>query len=117
MKKTIKILVIAILLISICCLTVNASSGVNPQNYTGNTSNYDTGSIGDLGNKIIKIVSTIGSVVSVIILVVLGIKYMMGSAEEKAEYKKTMLPYVIGAALVFAASSIAVVIYNFTSNL
>ena len=42
---------------------------------------------------------------------------MMGSAEEKAEYKKTLLPYVIGAALVFAASTIATVVYNFTANI
>ena len=39
------------------------------------------------------------------------------SAEEKAEYKKTLLPYIIGAAFVFAASSIATMVYNFTSSL
>ena len=42
---------------------------------------------------------------------------MMGSAEEKAEYKKTLVPYVIGAGLVFAASTIAGVIYTFSQNL
>lgn len=41
---------------------------------------------------------------------------MMGSAEEKAEYKKTLMPYVIGAALVFAASAIATVVYNFATG-
>ena len=40
----------------------------------------------------------------------------MGSAEEKAEYKKTMLPYVIGAILVFAASNIAGLVFNFATN-
>ena len=50
-------------------------------------------------------------------LVVIGIKYMMGSAEEKAEYKKTLMPYIIGAALVFAASAIAGIIYGFTNVL
>ena len=38
---------------------------------------------------------------------------MMGSAEEKAEYKKTLLPYIIGAAMVFGASVLTGVIYNF----
>ena len=47
-----------------------------------------------------------------IILVVLGIKYMMGSAEEKAEYKKTMIPYVVGAILIFLAPMIANMIYT-----
>ena len=50
--------------------------------------------------------------VSVIVLLVLGIKYMIGSAEEKAEYKKTMIPYLVGAVLVFGASAIAQVVYS-----
>ena len=54
---------------------------------------------------------------SVIVLIILGLKYMMGSVEEKAAYKKTLLPYVIGAALVFAASAIAGIIYSFSINL
>ena len=56
-------------------------------------------------------------VLSVIVLIVLGIKYMLGSVEEKAEYKKTLLPYVIGATLTFGASSIASVIYNIAKEL
>lgn len=69
------------------------------------------------GEKTLGITTTIGSVAAVLILVVLGIKYMMGSTDEKAEYKKSMLPYVIGAVLVFAASAIASVIYNLAINL
>lgn len=41
---------------------------------------------------------------------------MMGSAEEKAEYKKTLMPYFIGAVLIFAASAFAQAIYSFVSN-
>ena len=77
----------------------------------------DTSGIENFGGKIITIISTIGSIASIIVLVVLGIKYMMGSAEEKAEYKKTLLPYVIGAVFVFAASTIAGVIFNFANSM
>ncbi len=42
---------------------------------------------------------------------------MMGSVSEKAEYKKTLMPYVIGASLVFAASSIAQLIYSLAIKL
>ena len=52
------------------------------------------------------------SILAVIILIVLGVKYMMGSAEEKAEYKKTLLPYFIGALFVFGAGAICTVIFN-----
>ena len=58
------------------------------------------------GNKIVGVVQFVGSFVSVIALVIMGIKYMLGSVEEKAEYKKTMIPYVIGAILLFATSNL-----------
>ena len=64
------------------------------------------------GGKILGILQTVGIVLSVIILVILGIKYMMGSAEEKAEYKKTMIPYLVGAVLIFLAPTIANTVYT-----
>lgn len=90
-------------------------AAVDPSGYTG--SDYNVDSINTIGNQIITIISTVGSIASVIVLVILGLKYMMGSAEEKAEYKKTLMPYIIGAALVFAASAIAGMIFGFTQNL
>lgn len=66
----------------------------------------------DLGNKIVTVLSVVGSVMAVIVLIVLGIKYMTGTVSQKADYKKTLIPYVIGAVLVFASSVIAGVIYN-----
>ena len=72
----------------------------------------DAQEIKTVGNKVIQILSVIGSILSVIVIIVLGIKYMMGSVEEKAEYKRTLLPYLIGAAFIFAASSIAGIVYE-----
>lgn len=119
MKKVSKILsivLVALLLVTIAT-TVFAATGttVTPGDMTGQSST-DISGITSIGNSIIKIITTIGIVASVIVLIVLGIKYMIGSAEEKAEYKKTLLPYLIGAALVFAASTIAQIVYNFMQN-
>lgn len=69
------------------------------------------------GNQIITVISAIGMVVSVVVLIFLGIKYMLGSVEEKAEYKKTLFPYLIGAGLVFAGSTIAQIVYNIAIDL
>lgn len=69
-----------------------------------------------IGQRIVGILQAIGVVVSVVILIVLGIKYMMGSAEEKAEYKKTFIPYIVGAVLIFSASMIAGAVVNFISG-
>ena len=84
----------------------------------GTSTNPDSAivKVDKMSQGIIKVISTVGSIVSVIILVALGIKYMMGSVEEKAEYKKTLFPYVIGASLLFAASTIASIIYNLAKN-
>ena len=41
---------------------------------------------------------------------------MIGSASEKAEYKKTMIPYIVGAVLIFAGTSLVKVIYSLASS-
>ena len=56
---------------------------------------------------------TVGIVVAVITLLILGIKYMMGSASEKAEYKKTMILYVVGITLLLGASAIVKALASF----
>ena len=120
MKKKTKMIFSTIMIIMMVILTVApvfaAPEGmVDPKDLKGSNST-NTATMQNIGNQIITVVSVAGSIVSVIVLVVLGIKYMMGSAEEKAEYKKTLMPYIIGAALVFAASAIAGVVFNFASS-
>ena len=63
-------------------------------------------------NQILGIIQVIGTFIAVGTLMILGIKYMVGSAEERASYKKSMLPYVIGSVLIFSAVNITSVIYN-----
>lgn len=65
---------------------------------------------------ILGVVNVVGVLVSVITLMVLGIKYMVGSVEEKAEYKKTMGLYLIGAILVFSTTTIPNILYKLASN-
>ena len=67
--------------------------------------------------KIIGFLQWAGVIAGVVIIAIFGIKYMMGSLEEKAEYKKTMMPYIVGAALIFAASALATVVYNFMKGI
>lgn len=106
-KKVLAILIIFILVILLVGNTVQAFS-VN--HLTGTES--DAQEIKTVGNKVIQVISVVGSILSVIVIIVLGIKYMVGSVEEKAEYKRTMIPFLIGAIFIFAASSIAGIIYQ-----
>ncbi len=68
-------------------------------------------------SKVLSIVTNIAMVVSVIILAVIGVKYMIGSAEERAEYKKDMIPYLVGAVLIFGISIIVKILYNFGNQI
>jgi len=83
----------------------------------GNIDSQDTNVITDKVNGIIGTIVTIGVIISVITLCILGIKYMIGSVEERAEYKKTMIPYIIGAVLLFSTSSIVGIIANIVQNM
>ena len=113
MNKTV-IKVMTALLIVMMMVSISVSSfALTPGEIEGNTDAQGTNEITNVGNSIVGILQVVGIVLSVIVLIVLGIKYMMGSAEEKAEYKKTMMPYIVGAALIFAASAFAQVIYQF----
>ncbi len=123
MKKTTKIigimLIIAMLLMGMTTVckasddegTGTLDPGAIANQLTGTQSNAQ-GDVTRIGNQLIGIITTVGVVVAVIILLVLGIKYMMGSASEKAEYKKTMIPYLVGAVLIFGASAIVQVVVN-----
>ena len=98
--------------------TQQGSSGttINPDDYKPGELDADDSTI-NMANKIIGAFQAIGSMVSVLALVIIGIKYMMGSVEEKAEYKKTMIYYIIGAILVFAISNISALLYDFATTL
>lgn len=91
---------------------VFAAVGTDPATWSGSGKNINTSGITSWTDSIINVVSIVGSGISIIAIIVLGVKYMMGSVEEKAEYKKTMMPYLIGAIFVFGASALVGVIYN-----
>lgn len=63
-------------------------------------------------NKVIGVIQVCGSIFSVIALIAIGIRYMFSSIEEKAEYKKTMIGYMIGCIMVFCLTNILAFIYD-----
>ncbi len=121
MKKQVKVLSIALIVLTVLLAISNVVlatdiSGKIDQIAQGNPS-ADTSKVVNLGATIVTIMQTVGIVVAVVVLLILGIKYMMGSAEEKAEYKKTMIPYLVGAVLIFAATTIVNVVYQMANGL
>jgi type IV secretory pathway VirB2 component (pilin) len=68
-------------------------------------------------DKILSLITTIGTVISVLMLAILGVKYMLGSVEEKADYKKDLVPYFIGAALLFGICTIVKILQSLGSTI
>lgn len=91
--------------------------GKSDINYWKPTSAGTNTRLTKISGRIVGIVQVFGSVVSLFVLVVIGIKYVLGSASEKAKYKEVMIPYIVGCVLLFATSNIASIIYKFATTL
>jgi len=106
-KKIISALLIILIIISNCSLIfaieTNQFKPTNPNGYSEFTS---------IGGNIISVLQYVGIIAGVIVLSIIGFKYMLGSVEEKAEYKKTMLPYIVGCILLMSASILVEFIAN-----
>ena len=114
-KKLVKILTTILLIVMMVSVAANCFA-IDPSEITGSTSGTGSTEIANVGKSIVGILQTVGIILSVIVLIILGIKYMMGSASEKAEYKKTMIPYIVGAVLIFAGTSLVRVIYSLSTS-
>ena len=115
--KTMKILTTVATILLVISMGTSIVYGLTPNGLSANTNAAGTGPLTSLGNNIMGVLNVVGVVVAVVVIMIIGIKYMMGSAEEKADYKKTMIPYLVGAILIFAASTIANVVYQFAAGL
>ncbi len=117
MKKTMKlfsIILIAMVIVSGMATISLATGGSGSGSDSSSTvdglfdgSDANTEGLENVGASLVDIITTVGIIVAVIVLLIIGIKYLMGSASEKAEYKKTMIPYLVGAVIIFGASAIA----------
>ena len=104
--------VISILLTSISLADNGWDMEINPNNNIG-----DGGRFKEVGRSVINIIRIVGVGIAIIMLIVIAIKFMSSEKKEKAEWKKTLLPYIIGAVILFAASGILQIVYNATEKL
>lgn len=91
---------------------------INPDKYKPTeVKGSDLGTTGESKvQSLIGLITIIGILVSIASIIILGIKYMVGSIEERAEYKKTMLPMVIGMIFLFGTSTIISIINSIVNG-
>lgn len=54
----------------------------------------------------------ISVIVSVIAIMVVGLNYILGSVDEKAKYKETLIPIIIGSIVAVSGTTLVSFIYN-----
>lgn len=87
----------------------NAISGADSFISAGQSSNtiaVDKVELKGASDSIFNILLFAGIVIAVVLSSILGIKFMIGSVEEKAQVKETLIPFVIGCIVVFGAFTI-----------
>ena len=108
-KKVVLILIITFLLVNV----FNVVFAITPDDYKPSAVTTDDAVdvVGKAG-VILAAIRNISVIVSVIALMIIGLKYMFGSVEEKANYKATLVPYVIGFVLAISGTTLVSFIYN-----
>lgn len=113
LKKVITIITILFLCLNTICFADVATDNYKPDNLLPS----DYNKVFTMAGTIVSVLRTAGLVIAVVGLMVLGIKYMIGSVEQKADYKKTLIPYLVGCIMIFAITQIVSIIYNLVTQI
>ena len=105
MKKSLKISILLLIILITCIIQSSVSYAVNV-NEVIDAKKDAPEEIEPIMSKAIGVAMTIGTIIAATMIVVIAIKYMISAPNEKAEIKKYMIPYAIGAILVFASSGV-----------
>lgn len=74
-------------------------------------SEMDSG-INSIAGTVINWIWGISIVVAVIVVMVIGLKFIIGSTQEKAEYKKSLIPLVVGVVLIVFATTLVKFLFS-----
>ena len=78
--------------------------------------NIDMKSLKDTSNYIYNVLFSIAIVIAVAIGIIIGIQFIIGSAEEQAKIKETLIPYIIGIFIVFGSFTIWKIVITIGSD-
>ena len=120
-KKILRFFIIALLVLSIWLIICN--NAFSYQDVDEQLKKFESVKQDRAGNKVrnvmgatINIITTVGMGISIIMLVVIGIRYVSKGAEGKAEAKKDLTGYMIGAVLIFGVSGVLKIFQMFVGE-
>ena len=122
MNKTLKIAMIIAMMIAVIFTfsgiifaatdATGVIGGINP----GVDKAGDYSGLQNMATRVISLIQVASVILAVILIAVFGFKFIMGSANEKADYQKSFIPLIVGLVVVFAATSIAKLIMTVANS-
>lgn len=112
-KKVIKIISIVCVVLCVISMCVSSNAVIDKgalNDFKGSTNGTGSGAVKTILATILDVVRLVGAAVAVLMLMIIAAKYMVASSGDRADIKKYALNYVIGAVILFAASSILTII-------
>lgn len=118
-NKVLKIIFVLVILLMLVTNSVFAKSIIGQYGNKGDTdfSGEARNTADKFINRSIYITKMITLTVSIVMLILLGVKYVSASPGEKAEVKKHLTVYVIGAVVAFGAYGILEIVQQFATSL
>ena len=111
-KHTVCIMILTILLLLIMIPNIQAVTGFdNALNWTFEDPVVPM-KVSKIIGTIIKGLRNLSIIVTVVVIVILGLKYMVGSIEQKSDYKKDFPNIIIGVTVIAGVFSIISVIFS-----
>ena len=114
-SKIVKIVFVVVIILNMFSVLVNADD-ININDWKPSNTGSNT-KLSQIGGRILGVIQVGGTVISIIALIIIGFKYMCGSIEEKVQYRKTMVPYLVGSIMLFAITNIVGFIYFIATNI
>ncbi len=111
-KKIFAIIIIFILTIILFASVSKVQASEEIVNWNFNMDQPVPSKITDVAGFIIKLLRNMSIIITILVITILGIQYMLGSVEEKANYKKTSINIIIGVVFITLVTSIVDVIFS-----
>lgn len=118
MKKTLKFFTVVLLSVMMLFAFAQpvcfaAPAGDDVKKWTSDEgANVDTSGLDTFVKTIVKVLRIAAVAVALIVLMVIGIQFIIGGTQQKADYKKALIPVAVGCALIVFGSYIVEFLFS-----
>ena len=111
-KKIFAIIIIFILTIILFASVSKVQASDDIMDWNFSVSQPVPSKVINVAGFLIKFLRNMSIIITILVITILGIQFMLGSVEEKANYKKTSMSIIIGVVFITLVTSIVDVIFS-----